>query len=144
MKQTIYHRARSALIAFAMLGLVGCNLEVRVPQGGKVVSEDGSFVCEEGQTCVISVVDIFFDQTFIAVPDEKAGYSFSEWRDKEGYACAGETGPCALSTAQFEGSAEMQAFLESDETVHLEPRFIWAPCPPEDDELVVSPAPGGH
>ncbi|GAB5451860.1 MAG: hypothetical protein Hals2KO_21880 [Halioglobus sp.] len=130
------------LIAVALLALQGCKLDVKVPQGGKVVSADGSFVCEANETCSIDVVDLFFDQTFKAVPEH--GYVFSGWRTKDGYLCGGESGPCALSTAGFEGNPELQAMLESEETFFLQPRFSisLAPCP--DPGLVVSPGPQPH
>ncbi len=125
------------LLALTLLALTGCNLEIRVPQGGTVRSTDGAYVCEAGQTCVISVVDFFFDQTFVAEP--AMGYYFSSWRDKDGYLCAGETGPCRLATAGYEGNPEVQAFLESDQTFSLEPRFVLIlQCP--EPEIVISPA----
>lgn len=125
-------------VAAAVLALAGCKIEIRVPQGGRVVSSDGAYICEAGQTCVIDVVDLFFDETFVAEPAE--GYYFSRWRERDGYLCNGETGPCRLATAEFEGNPALQAFLESDETFTLEPRFVLIlDCPP--DELVISPAP---
>ena len=126
------------LITMVCLALSGCKLEIRVPHGGKVVSSDGAYICEAGQTCVIDVVDIFFDQTFIAEPAH--GYSFGRWQDKDGYLCGGETTECSLSTAGFEGHPALQSILESDATFLLEPRFLWSPYCPE-PTLVVSPAP---
>jgi hypothetical protein len=128
----------SFLIVAALLVLTGCKLEIRVPQGGMVVSTDGAYICQAGQTCEIDVVDLFFDQTFIAQP--ATGYYFNHWKGDDHYLCGGETGPCALATAGFEGHPALQALLESDQTFYLEPKFIWSPvCPPK--ELVISPAP---
>ncbi len=68
------------------------------------------------------------------------GYHFTRWKDKDGNLCGGDSTPCKLATAQFEGHPVLLAFLESNETFFLEPRFVWSPvCPPR--ELVVSPAP---
>ena len=128
----------SLLLAAAFLALPGCKLEIRVPQGGTVVSSDGAYICEAGQTCLIDVVDFFFDETFIAEPAH--GYSFSRWKEKDGYLCGGETTQCRLSTAGFEGHPALQSILESDETFVLEPRFVWSPYCPE-PTLVISPAP---
>lgn len=126
------------LISAVVLTLSGCKLEIRVPQGGTVTSSDGAFVCAAGQTCVIDVVDLFFDQTFVAMPAQ--GFYFTHWKDKDGYLCGGEATPCKLATAQFEDHPALLAFLESDETFFLAPGFAWSPvCPPK--ELVVSPAP---
>ena len=127
------------VIAIALLAS-GCRLEIRVPHGGKVVSSDGAYVCESGQSCVIDVVDLFFDQTFIAEPAE--GFSFQGWKDKERHLCGGEKGPCRLATASFEGDPMMESVLESDETFFLQPRFaLILDCPDDKSELVVSPAP---
>ena len=126
------------LAAAALLTLSGCKLEVIVPHGGKVVSEDGSFVCEASQTCDIDVVDLFFDQTFIAVAEPS--HEFTHWKENsEGYLCRGETGPCELSTAQFVDYPELMAMLESNETFRIRPRFAMklGYCP--DTGLVVSP-----
>ncbi len=126
------------LVSAIALALSGCKLEIRVPQGGTVVSSDGAYVCAAGQTCIIDIVDLFFDETFVAMPAQ--GYYFSRWKDKDGYLCGGDSTPCKLATAQFEGHPALLTFLESDETFFLEPRFVWSPvCPPE--ELVISPAP---
>jgi hypothetical protein len=126
------------LVTAIFLTLVGCKLEIRVPQGGRVVSSDGAYICEALQRCSIDVVDLFFDETFVAEPAQ--GYSFIGWKEKDNYLCSGETGPCRLATAAFEGSPELQSLLESEESISLEPRFLWSPvCP--DPELVISPAP---
>ncbi len=132
----------TTLVSTAVLLLAGCKLEIRVPYGGQVVSTDGAYLCRSGQTCVIDVVDLFFDQTFVAEPDE--GFSFLRWEDRDRHQCAGETTPCSLSTAEFEGHEMLQAILESDETFILQPRFALKAgyCP--EPELVVSPVPSGH
>lgn len=122
--------------------LTGCKVEIRVPSGGAVVSTDGAYRCEAGQTCMIDVVDLFFDQTFVAEPAH--GYYFRNWRTKDGSLCGGEATPCRLSTAELEGHEALESILESDETFLLEPLFVYTvDCPPPPDpELVVSPAVG--
>lgn len=122
-----------------LLVLPGCKIEIHVPQqGGSVVSSDGAYTCEAGQTCMIDVVDLFFDQTFIAQPDH--GYTFSRWKENDSFLCGGDKEPCRLSTASFEGSDALMSILESDEVFFLQPRFAWTPyCP--DPGLVVSPGP---
>ncbi|MCB1697968.1 MAG: hypothetical protein H6987_08745 [Pseudomonadales bacterium] len=132
-------RLAGLLTAAVLLVLPGCKLEIRVPEGGKVVSSDGAYVCESGQTCLIDVVDLFFDETFIAQP--APGYYFSRWNKRERYLCGGETTPCRLFTADFEGNPALQSLLESDETFVIEPRFVFQiGCP--DPELITSPGPG--
>ena len=126
------------LIAIAFLALPGCKIEIRVPQGGTVVSSDGAYTCMAGQTCVIDVVDFFFDQTFIAQPAH--GYYFSRWEEREQYLCGGVTTPCTLSTAGFEGNPVLLSMLESDGTFFLKPRFIATLVCPE-PAIVISPQP---
>ena len=137
-----YHRSfplAFPLITTVFLALPGCKLEIRVPLDGRVVSSDGAYVCEAGQTCVIDVVDLFFDETFIAEP--AAGFSFTGWKHRDRYLCGGETTPCKLSTAGFEANPVLQAVLESDETFILQPRFSFTPAPCPAPTLVISPAP---
>ena len=126
----------------AAISLQGCQLEIKVPNGGRVVTEDGSFACEANQTCTIDVVDLFFNQTFIAEPEP--GYSFTGWRRRDGYFCGGLTEPCSLATAGFEDNDAGQAVLESDQTFFLQPRFSvrLEYCP--ETGLVVSPGPQAH
>jgi hypothetical protein len=127
------------LITIVSLALSGCKLEIRVPHGGTVVSSDGAYICEAGQTCVIDVVDLFFDETFIAEPAH--GFSFSHWEEKDRYLCGEQTTPCRLSTAEFEGKPSLLSILESDETFFLKPRFslILGSCP--EPKLIISPGP---
>jgi len=129
------------LLSMAFLALSGCKVEIKVPQGGTVKSTDGAYICEAGQTCVIDVVDLFFDETFIAEPDP--GFYFGGWRKMDRYFCGGETTACRLSTAAFEGNQALQAVLESDETFFLKPVFLWKIGCPE-PKLVLSPAPTTH
>lgn len=136
-KRTFYRAGTLALLA--MIALTGCKLEVRVPPGGSVMTADGSFNCNGGQTCVIDVVDIFFDQTFVAMAAQ--GYRFDGWKAREGNLCGGQQGYCTLSTAEFEGHPELMAILESSESFRLEPHFVWNPMP-ANPELVISPDPG--
>ena len=128
-----------ALVILTAMALTGCKLEVRVPYGGSVMTADGSFSCNAGQTCVIEVVDLFFDQSFVAMAAQ--GYRFDGWKAREGYLCGGQEGYCELSTAGFEGHPELMAILESSETFRLEPQFVWNPMPIT-PELVISPDPG--
>ena len=137
---TLRNSSVAGLLLLA-LALSGCKLEIKVPQGGTVESTDGAYVCNELQTCVIEVTDIFFDQTFVAVPDDKAGFYFQRWEGEAAAACADIEDPvCHLSTAAAEDNPELFAFIESGQKLQLKPRFVWDPnCPPP--ELVISPAP---
>ena len=130
------------LITVVSLALSGCKLEIRVPHGGTVVSSDGAYICEAGQTCRIDVVDLFFDETFIAEP--APGYYFSHWNKLDGFLCGGQETPCSLSTAGFEDNPALQSVLESDETFYLQAVFVrkLEDCP--EPGLVISPGLAGH
>jgi N-acetylneuraminic acid mutarotase len=100
--------------------LSGCKIEITVPQNGRVESQSGTYVCESGETCIIDVVDAFFDETFQAKPAE--GYTFTAWRKKDRALCGGRSSPCPLRTTGFPGTGLMQ-LLESDKSFYLEPVF---------------------
>jgi hypothetical protein len=127
------------LLTAALVALPGCKLKIKVPQGGVVYSTDGAYTCAAGDTCVIDVVDFFFDETFIAEPDE--GYYFKSWSDLDGFLCGGQTTGCRLATADHPGNTALQSMLESDKSFFLQPQFvrILKDCP--EPELVISP---GH
>lgn len=107
----------------AALVLAGCKVEIKVPEGGRVITESGNIeACESGQTCIVDVVDIFFDETFVAEPAE--GMMFSGWEKLDRGLCGGNTDPCRLFTANFEGNDTFMSFLENDQEVFfLNPTF---------------------
>ncbi len=111
------------LLLAALLGclLAGCKIVVTVPEGGRVVTEDG-FVCEAGQTCEIEVSDTSFDSTFTA--EAKPGYTFTRWRPKARAFCGNQSTPCYLSTAPLGGDQGFLDLLASDEEFYLEPIFV--------------------
>ena len=94
----IHHLLKPALAALLTLLLFGCKLVVTVPEGGRVVTEDG-FVCLGGEVCVIEVTTDDFDSVFTAEPAE--GYTFTQWAKKKGSFCGHRTAPCPLSTNGF-------------------------------------------
>ena len=80
--------------------LTACKVVIAVPEGGKVISDNG-FECLAGQTCVINVSDTTFDENFSAVANE--GYVFEQWQEAQGYFCGGSSLACYLTTATFGG-----------------------------------------
>ncbi|QFU76490.1 hypothetical protein EY643_12940 [Halioglobus maricola] len=110
--------------AAAALALAGCKIQIVVPEGGRVVTESGSMVCEAGETCVVDVSDFFFDETFIPEPDE--GMMFAGWEKRHRGFCGNSKDPCRLLTTQgFEGDPNLTAVLESaEQEFHLNP--TWA------------------
>ncbi len=106
--------------------LAGCKIEISVPQGGTVVTSSGAYSCFAGQTCVISVDDIHFDETFSVTPDP--GFAFVGWKQRDRGLCGGSSDPCRLYTSAFENQPNLMAVLESDEVFYLEPVFEPAPA----------------
>lgn len=47
------------LLVAVFFALQGCKIKIKAPNGGAVVSTDGAYICEAGQTCTIDVVDFF-------------------------------------------------------------------------------------
>ena len=117
-----------ALICFLV---AGCRIRIVVPEGGKVISESGSYECLSGEVCKIDVSDIYFNETFVAVPDPH--YTFIGWKQKEKALCGGSEEPCHLITTEFLGNEVLMAFLESNEAFSLIPQFK----PPTDADLWV-------
>ena len=108
------------LLSAALLG-AGCKIRISPPEGGRVVTESGAFLCESGQVCEVEVTDTDFDQTFIAEP--ATGFAFDGWRRRDRGLCGGSVDPCRLFTSGFLGQPALLAFLSSDEVFFLEPVF---------------------
>jgi len=116
---------RSLLIAFVTLIQFGCRIEISVPEGGTVETLSESHRCGGGEKCVVEVNDLFFDETFVAQPDE--GYTFSHWIKQPRGLCGGLTTSCHLFTSLFEGNEVLISFLSSTEVFFLEPVFTTCP-----------------
>jgi len=108
-------------LALTFLSLAGCKIRITVPEGGNVTTESGSHDCRSGQVCTIDVYDVFFDETFIGVPN--SGNKFLAWKKRQGGLCGGKAKPCRLSTTGFPGNEGLMKILESDRTFYLEPIF---------------------
>lgn len=124
-----------ALLA-ASLVIVGCKLQVVVPPGGRVVSESGNFSCEAGESCTVDVTDVFFDETFRAIPDP--GYTFVSWRQRLQGWCGGRNAPCRLTTTGFVDTP-LLSILNEDYVFYLQPIFA---KPDRWSELADLPHPG--
>jgi FG-GAP repeat len=117
MKQTL----KFCLLVMIVALIVGCKVEITVPQHGTVVTESGDYSCKANQTCVIDVVDSYFDQLFVAKPDE--GFEFSHWKNRNSGLCGGLIKPCHLATLGFEDNPSLLEILESNRVFYLEPAF---------------------
>ena len=116
-------RARALIVTLiASLLLAACKIEIKVPaNGGTVETLSGDIQCPAGDTCTVSVVDLFFDQTFIGAPAE--GFQFTGWARGNRRFCGGSLDPCRLFTAGFEGNAQLESILNSNEVFFLTPEF---------------------
>jgi len=115
---------RCLVLIFGVTLLVACKVRIIAPEGGDVSSQSGAFYCKAGETCTIDVVDVFFDETFVATAAE--GYIFHSWKKwpgkKNGF-CGGKADPCQLSTAGFDASPALMGILEGDDIFYLQPIF---------------------
>jgi hypothetical protein len=117
------------LPVLVILTLVGCKVEIEVPEGGDVVTESGAYRCLSGKKCIVDVTDIYFDETFIARP--KSGYAFAGWEKQRRGLCGGANKPCHLFTSGFEGKDALLDILASDDVFFLTPVFQTSPPTPE-------------
>jgi hypothetical protein len=110
------------LLVTAVAALAACKLEIEAPVEGSVTTTSSAIDCAANQTCRVDVVDIFFDETFVADPEP--GFVFAGWKEKPRGFCAGQTAPCQLVTAGFEGNEGLMNFLNNpNEIFYLEPTF---------------------
>jgi haloalkane dehalogenase len=130
---------RLMLTALFLASVSGCKIEIQVPDNGRVTSASGNYLCEASQTCDVEVIDLLFNETFIAEPAD--GYQFDGWRREPGYLCGGQTNSCPVVTSFFEGCEVCMDVLASDVAVFLEPVFTVCKLP--DDEIVVQTAAAG-
>lgn len=115
---------RVLVLVFLSGCLAGCKLTITVPEGGRVESESGAWICRAGETCTIDIADVFFDETFLAVADE--GYTFTQWRAERGYFCGGTATSCRVFTSLLAGNAALEALLDADLDFYLQPTFSGA------------------
>lgn len=106
----------------AVLFLTACKIEIVVPENGRVSTASGAYDCEPGETCTIDVVDLFFDETFVAEPAE--GFAFQGWKKANKHFCGGSKQECRLLTSGFEGQDALLGILESDRVFSLIPVFV--------------------
>ena len=67
--------AKLLAFIFALVLMVGCKIEINVPEGGDVVSVSDVYECQSGNTCVVEVNNFNFDDSERALG--RAGYSWA-------------------------------------------------------------------
>jgi hypothetical protein len=115
-----YRFAFFAVFSFSFL-LSGCKIQIDVPNGAAVKTISGKYYCGAGQRCIIELVDLFFDETFIAEPEP--GYFFLGWEKLDHGLCAFRSGSCPIKSSHAEGVPALMSILESDETFYLRPHI---------------------
>lgn len=116
--------SRYLVLVVAVVMVASCKIRIVVPEGGDVSSVSGAFNCQAGNTCDIDVVDVFFDEVFVA--DASPGYTFKSWKrwkgSKNGF-CGGGTSTCALTTVGFDAFPALVGVLQSENVFYLSPVF---------------------
>ncbi len=111
---------RLLTILIATLTLAGCKIVITVPEGGRVSTQSGSYICEAGETCTIDVKTTDFDETFVV--EAAPGFDW-RWRKFPRGLCGGRQDPCRLTTINFPGNSALMGILASDDEFYLEPKF---------------------
>ncbi|MBT4518980.1 MAG: SUMF1/EgtB/PvdO family nonheme iron enzyme [Halieaceae bacterium] len=114
-------RARRYTLLILLAVFAGCKLQITSSVGGSVTSASGIYNCTTDSPCSIDIIDIFFDDVFIAVPD--VGYEFTEWKRQDFGFCGGSAESCALSTNAFAPYPALMTVLGGDKTFYLSPVF---------------------
>ncbi|MEM1110280.1 MAG: hypothetical protein AAGI11_00110 [Pseudomonadota bacterium] len=102
---------RLLLLGVLLTFLSGCNIVLRVGEGGTVTY--GGQTCRAGQQCIIPVTNFRFSEVFRARPAD--GFRFVGWRKRDRGLCGGTSGPCELSTAELPRNNAIRAFFDSDD-----------------------------
>ena len=110
------------LILLTIVMLTACKVEIEVPTSGSVTTNSNNINCAAGQTCSVDVVDIFFNETFVALP--ATDFVFTGWKRKSRGLCPGALAPCPIDASYAAGNAPLTALLNNpSEVFYLEPSF---------------------
>ncbi|MEE4661260.1 MAG: hypothetical protein V2J89_12400, partial [Halieaceae bacterium] len=119
LRQVLVTPALRACGLLAVLLLTACKIEVTVPEGGIVSSED--YIVNAGQTVVVDGIDAFFEQTFVA--QAAPGYAFTQWLAAPAHFCGNTSAPCSLATGPAFEAGPLAGLLQADLTFFLVPTF---------------------
>jgi hypothetical protein len=114
---------KSLVILFTAILLSGCFIRINPTPGGVVQNQSGNHPnCGVGDACEdIAVVDLTFDETFVAVPDE--GYEFVRWISAREHFFGCTTEPSVrLYTADLEGTG-LESYFSEDDVFFISPQF---------------------
>ena len=110
------------LILLTIVMLTACKVEIEVPTSGSVTTNSNNINCAAGQTCSVDVVDIFFNETFVAQP--ATDFVFTGWKRKARGFCSGGLTPCTIESSYAAGNAALTDLLNNPNDIwYLEPSF---------------------
>jgi hypothetical protein len=114
---------RKLLLGMLLLSAAGCKIQIEVPAGGAVISDNGLYGCAALETCTIDAGHEFFAERFVAVP--APGYEFSHWLKQPGSFCGDRRIPdCPnRNTRAFPDFPVLMSVLASDIVYSLTPVF---------------------
>ena len=116
---------RCLIVMGLLVALAGCKIVIETPKGGSVITESGNYACQSGNTCEVDVVDIFFEETFVARPDKD--HVFSHWLKKKRSFCGDSKKRCELSTKWMDDYPAVLEILRTDQEFYLVPVFEYVP-----------------
>ena len=109
-------------VVLAVFSLVGCRIDIAVPEGGIVVTESRALMCAQSTQCSMEVHDTAFNETFVAIPD--TGFLFSGWVKQHLALCGGSLDSCQLDASLAADSPTFTALIDSDAVVYLQAQFL--------------------
>lgn len=112
---------RTLIALCTILTLTACKVVITVPDGARVTTLSGNYICESGQTCTIEVNTTDFDETFRVEVEDGLQW---RWRNFPRGLCGGRQDECRLFTSGFVGNDVLLGLLASDEEFYLEPK-LW-------------------
>lgn len=115
-------KASRILLVLTIATLAACKVEIEVPTSGSVTTNSNTINCTAGQTCSLDVVDVFFNETFVAQP--ATDFVFTGWKQTARGFCGGSVAPCTIDSAPAAGNRLLTGLLNNpNEVFYLEPSF---------------------
>ncbi|QFU76251.1 hypothetical protein EY643_11585 [Halioglobus maricola] len=115
-------KVKAIALLTAVASLAACKIEIETPVEGGVTTSSNNIECHANQACTVDVSDLFFNETFVA--DPAPGWQFARWNKRHLGLCGGNSTPCTINTAGFEGNEDLEAALADPTSItYLKPEF---------------------
>ncbi|AQA19274.1 hypothetical protein BST95_14500 [Halioglobus japonicus] len=116
-------KVKAIVLITAVASLNACKIEIETPVEGGVTTSSNNIECPANQACTVDVSDLFFNETFVA--DPAPGWQFARWNKRHMGLCGGNSTPCTINTAGFEGNEDLEAALADPTSItYLKPEFV--------------------